>query len=413
MYYFFYLPVGTELPVRRQPSAVIAITTLNVLWFGLFHLVPGSPLRLGALAYDASHPSLVTALTACFLHADWFHLLGNLAYLATLGPALEERIGSGRFLLLYLACGLLGMGAQTEAWRLGWLGSSQPVILGASGAIAGILGLFLVRCGFARVRVAHVTMALVQAQSRYGTTPINGALAVAAWALLQAIYAWVSYEIGAGSTAYAAHLGGLAAGIFFGVAFGFRQEGRVERLWTQARRYATRGEHFAALGETLTYLGHRPRDPEAWLEAARLQRILKRPREAARAWYRGILLLWLNHDRDEAVRAARELRRHYPGARLKPSLLFRLALYLERSGDLGWASHTFEDYARHYPRHDRAPRALLRAARIEAHHRNDLVRAKKLLDFLLERHPESAEAVPAARELAATQKILANRGQAA
>lgn len=413
MYYFFYVPVGTELEVRRPPQAVVGLLLINTLWFLLFHYWPPLAERQWGLAFDASAPNLVTAFTSCFLHADWFHLLGNMVYLATLGPALEERIGSGRFLVLYLATGLFGLSLQAEAWRLGWFGTTDPLVLGASGAIAGMLGLYVVRCGFARVRVAHATLALVQGHARVGATPINGYLAVLAWTGLQLAWAAVAEAIGMSQTAHAAHLGGLVSGVLLGLGLGFHGDGAVENLWIRTRRYAQRGEHYAASGEVAAYLSKRPSDAAAWLESARLSRILSRHQEAAQAFHRGISILWLDRDWEGAVLAAREMRRHYPGARLRPSILFRLALFLERNGDLGWASHTFEDFARFHPRHDRAPRALWKAARLEARRRNDLVRARHLLGRLLEQYPDSAQAQRAARELEAVEAILAHRRRAA
>lgn len=413
MYYFFYIPVGTELSVRKPVPAVIGLTTLNVLWFLLFTYLPPLAARMPAMAFDASHPLLVNSVTACFIHAGWFHLLGNMVFLATLGPALEDRIGSGRFVLLYLACGMIGMGVQAEAWHLGILGARDPLILGASGAIAGILGLFVIRCGFARIQVTHVTLALVQGQARAGTSPVNGYLAVALWGFLQCVYALVSQLFGGSPTAYAAHLGGLGAGILLGIGLGFPAEAQVESLWLRARRYGQRGDYFAALADVLVYLQHQPKEAAAWLEAARLQRLLKHHRDATRSWFRGILLLWIDRRRPEAVQAARELRRHYPGARLRPSILFRLGLFLERQGDLGWASHTFEDYARYYPVHDRAPRALLRAARLEARSRNNLARSRALYGAVIESYPHAPEAVIASSELAQIERIVTHRTRVA
>lgn len=409
MYYFFFVPTGTDLSVRRFPGAVASLVFLNAFWFLVFHYSPAHAARMSALAFDAENPRLLTAFAACFLHADWFHLLGNLAYLATFGPALEDRIGSRPFLFLYLVSGFCGMAAQAEAHRFGFDGGNAPLVVGASGAIAGILGLFIIRCGFSRVRVAHVTMALVQGQSRAGQTPINSTVAIGAWVLLQAIYALVATTGGRFPTAYFSHLGGFATGLVLGLGMGLQVDGRLEKLWMQARRRARAGDYFAALGDLQIYLRQRPKDADAWLEAGRVYRLAGRGREAVRAWFRGVFLLWIERRRDRAVRAARELRRHYPAARLKPSLLFRLALYEERTGDLGWASHTFEDYARFYPSHDRAPRALLRAARLESRRRDDLDRAVALYETLVERYPECAEADEASRELDACRRIRGNR----
>ena len=242
---------------------------------------------------------------------------------------------------------------------------------------------------------------------------MNGYLAVALWGFLQLVYALVAQVVGGAPTAYAAHLGGLGAGILLGFGLGLPAEASMERIRLRSRRYMQQGDLFAALGDILTYLEHRPKEASAWVEAAHLQRQLKRHRDAIRSWFKGITLLWIERRRSEAVTAARELRRHYPNARLRPSVLFRLALFLQRQGDLGWASHTFEDYARHYPRHERAPKALLRAARIEARHRNDLARARTLYESIVTGFVESPEAGTASRELATVDRIIARRNAAA
>jgi membrane associated rhomboid family serine protease len=82
---------------------------------------------------------LVTLLTSAFLHAGWLHLLSNLLYLAVFGPPVERRVGAARFGLLYLASGLLG----SLAYLLAQPNSEVPVV-GASGAIAGVIAAHLV-----------------------------------------------------------------------------------------------------------------------------------------------------------------------------------------------------------------------------------------------------------------------------
>jgi membrane associated rhomboid family serine protease len=408
MYYFFFAPLGTELRVRRFPFAVVSLVAINFLYFLLFHYSPVHAARAGALAFDSANPTLLTAFTACFLHADWFHLLGNLAYLLTFGPALEDRLSGPRFLLLYLACGVGSMLTQYGSDPASAPGETGTLIMGASGAISGILGIFAVRCGFARVRVAHVTMALLQGRSHGGMSRINSMMAVAFWLFLQFVYALIS-KPGAGGVAYGTHVSGVLIGVSLALLMGLYRQGAVERLWIRSRRQADRGEWFAALGETLAYLKESPDDTDAWLQLGRLNRILRRGSESIGAFLKAIDILWNERRRHEAVRAARELRRHYPQARLRPALLYRLGLHLERHGDLGWAAHTFHDYALLYPNHQKAPSALLRAAEVEARMRNDLDRAEEIYQELIERYPSTPEAQRAARDVAAVTKIRDHR----
>ncbi len=410
MYYFFYVPIGTELPVRRFPFAVVSLVAMNLGYFLLFQYSPAHAGKIGALALDTAHPTLLKAFTACFLHGSWMHLIGNMVFLVTFGPALESRITGARFLLLYLASGIGGMLIQVEANALAAFGHTPPFVLGASGAVAGVLGLFAVRCGFARVRVAHVTMALVQGQSRFGTVRLNGVAAVAGWILLQVVYALTAQAAGGGSIAFASHFGGVSLGILMALLFGLHRDAAVECIWIRSRRHMDERNWFAALGETTTYLERVPEDVDAWLQVARLNRILDRPEDSSRAFRKALDLLWSSGDGDRAVAVLREIRRHYPETRIRPALLFRLADTMRRGGDLGWASHAFQDYARLYPGHERAPGALLRSAEIESRYRNDLNRAGGLYRELVDRWPDGAEGREASRRLEAIERILAGSG---
>jgi hypothetical protein len=287
-------------------------------------------------------------------------------------------------------------------------GQTGTLIMGASGAISGILGIFAIRCGFARVRVAHVTMALLQGQSHGGMSRVNSVMAVGFWLLLQFVYALISTP-GTSGVAYGTHVAGVLIGVSLALVLGLYHQGAVERLWIRSRRHADSGEWFASVGETLSYLKEMPRDTDAWLQLGRLHRILKRGPESVGAFLKAIDILWKERRRHEAVRAARELRRHYPQARLRPALLYRLGLHLERHGDLGWSAHTFQDYAHLYPAHQRAPSALLKAAEVEAYMRNDLDRAEEIYQELIERYPGTPEAERAAMDRAAVAKIRDNR----
>lgn len=87
----------------------------------------------------APHPEALTIMTSMFLHAGWLHLLGNMLYLLIFGPSIEYLTGPWRFLIFYLACGSIAATAQVVHYP-----DSQVVAIGASGAIAGVLGAYVV-----------------------------------------------------------------------------------------------------------------------------------------------------------------------------------------------------------------------------------------------------------------------------
>ncbi|HLZ32172.1 MAG TPA: rhomboid family intramembrane serine protease [Chloroflexota bacterium] len=100
-------------------------------------LVPADVLQ--SVRGDEGPAALVTLLTSAFLHAGWLHLLSNLLYLGVFGPPVERRLGAARFLLLYVASGLVG----NLAYLLAQPASEAPAV-GASGAIAGVIAAHLV-----------------------------------------------------------------------------------------------------------------------------------------------------------------------------------------------------------------------------------------------------------------------------
>lgn len=156
-------------------------------------LIPHAPVEI---------PVWLTLFTSMFLHASPMHLLGNMLYLWIFGDNVEEVLGTIRYGLVYLACGLVGTVAQTLA------SPDSPIpTLGASGAIAGIMGMYLVWFPRHRVRVLIV----------YFVAELPAAVVIGGWILLQVVAGLNSADsLGLrGGVAYLAHLGGAAAGVLF------------------------------------------------------------------------------------------------------------------------------------------------------------------------------------------------------
>jgi len=157
-----------------------------------------SPAEIIALERPWSLP--LRMLAPMFLHAGWLHLLANLAFLLVFGDAVEAKLRPRRFLALYLLSGLVASLAQTAATPH----SALPLV-GASGAIAGVLGTFLVLYPKARLSgVLPVGCLLVPLRTR-------AFYFLPGWFLLQLAGALVS-PLGGSGTAWIAHLAGFAAG---------------------------------------------------------------------------------------------------------------------------------------------------------------------------------------------------------
>jgi len=144
----------------------------------------------------------ITLLTSMFMHAGWMHIIGNMIYLWAFGPAIEDAMGSGRFLLFYLAGGLVAMTAQVAADPF----SSIPV-LGASGAIAAVMGAFVVT--FPRDRIRTVLFFLIF----FRVTYIPAVLLSGFWFLMQVLNFGSVAEVRTGGVAYLAHIAGFVFGV--------------------------------------------------------------------------------------------------------------------------------------------------------------------------------------------------------
>jgi membrane associated rhomboid family serine protease len=205
-------PIGDDNTSRRTfPVVTYALIALNVLFF--FVELGGGDAFIEQWAFVPSRflanpgGDSVTLFTAMFMHAGWVHLLGNMLYLWIFGDNVEDRFGHVKFLIFYLLCGL----GATFAQLIFSLGSSIPN-LGASGAIAGVLGAYLLL--FPRGRV-NVLMGR-------GVIPMPALTVIGLWIVLQFFSGIGSLANTAetGGVAYMAHIGGFIAG--FVLTFLFR-----------------------------------------------------------------------------------------------------------------------------------------------------------------------------------------------
>ncbi len=144
----------------------------------------------------------ITLLTAMFMHGGWAHLGGNMLYLWIFGDNIEDRLGHGRYLLFYLLAGLLASLAHVFASVL--IGDNLQIpSLGASGAIAGVLGGYLVL--FPRRRITVLVLRIV--------TQVNAFIAVGLWFVFQLVGGLGTLSGSSNGVAYAAHIGGFLAGV--------------------------------------------------------------------------------------------------------------------------------------------------------------------------------------------------------
>ena len=144
-------PVADVIPSRTRPTVTIAIIVLNALAFLFEITLSERELQRFVLVYGVVPAafSWTSVLTSMFLHGGWLHFLGNMLYLWIFGDNVEDRLGHGRYLLFYVACGAAAALGQTA------LQPYSPIpMVGASGAIAGVMGAYFVLFPHSRVITA-------------------------------------------------------------------------------------------------------------------------------------------------------------------------------------------------------------------------------------------------------------------
>lgn len=207
-------PIGDDDTARRStPFVTYALIAINVAVF-LLELQEGDRFIqdwafIPARFSQHGGTDWITILSAMFMHGGWLHLGGNMLYLWIFGDNVEDRLGHVRYLLFYLAAGLAATFAQY------WVnpGSSVPNV-GASGAIAGVLGAYLLM--FPKARVDVLLGRQIVAMPAF--------LVLGFWIALQLVSGVGSIASTAqtdqGGVAYMAHVGGFVAGLVMGVIFG-------------------------------------------------------------------------------------------------------------------------------------------------------------------------------------------------
>jgi membrane associated rhomboid family serine protease len=143
----------------------------------------------------------ITILTAMFMHGSWSHIIGNMIFLWAFGPEIEDAMGPGRYVVFYLVGGMVAMLAQTAADP-----HSTVPNLGASGAIAAVMGAFLVTYPRDRIRAVLFIFIFVR------ITFIPAALLIGFWFLIQLFSAGSVAHVQTGGVAYLAHVGGFIFG---------------------------------------------------------------------------------------------------------------------------------------------------------------------------------------------------------
>jgi len=225
------IPLKDDIPSYRPPVITVALISINCLiYFLLLSLGEGYQLALvkwGTIPYEVTHgveltPELsfsipLSLFSSMFLHGGFFHLAGNMLYLWIFGDNVEDQLGHAKFFIFYILCGL-----AASLLHIFTTPNSQVPMVGASGAIAGVLGAYIIRFPHARI----LTLIFFGFFIRIVAVPALFVLGF--WFILQLLYALPSIGSTSGGVAWFAHVGGFLAGIvLFKLFVGFSQKRKM------------------------------------------------------------------------------------------------------------------------------------------------------------------------------------------
>lgn len=210
------IPLRDDIPSRRFPIITLILVVTNVAIY-LYQLTLGQGESIFIWKYAAVpravtslhqvHPAstifpLLTLFTSQFLHGGFWHLAGNMLFLWTFGDNVEDKLGHLRFILFYIICGVLSVIIQIATFP----GAEIPII-GASGAIAGVMGAYFLRFPNARV----LTLVIVFFFIRIVRVP--AVVFLGFWFIFQVLVGAPGIGMAKGGVAYFAHIGGFISGM--------------------------------------------------------------------------------------------------------------------------------------------------------------------------------------------------------
>ncbi len=217
------IPLRDSQPSQATPFVTIGLIAANVLVFlyqmsldrfSLNHLI----MQFGTVP---GHVHLTSLVTSMFLHGGWLHLIGNMWFLWIYGDNVEDILGPWKYLLFYLTCGVAAAGLHVALSA----GSRVPTI-GASGAIAGVMGAYLVKFPRARIKTLVFLFVFVT------VVEIPAVVVLLYWCVIQLCSgngSLGSSQVSQGGVAWFAHVGGFVAGMILILVMRTREPYRYHR----------------------------------------------------------------------------------------------------------------------------------------------------------------------------------------
>ncbi|MDO9556015.1 MAG: rhomboid family intramembrane serine protease [Coriobacteriia bacterium] len=358
----FFFPYMIDRRLHRTPwvtiTLITACTVIYVATFGQEDVVAQS------LGFRFAPSGLYTWFTSMFLHADPTHLIGNMFFLWLMGSVVEDALGHWRYLTIYAAGGLVSA-LLHGAISAGYVPAHAAMpLVGASGALAAIMGVFAVR--FYRTKVRFAYFVLLFFRPYYGTVGIASAWAIGLWFAQQVLSGFLLIGGSLSVVASWAHIGGLLCGVSIALWSGYAERAATEYLAEDASQWSPKVAG-AIVADKYAELAERdPDNPEWRLQQARGALNANPPDQTtvADALAIAITLLLRQEQAEAALDVYAEMGANLPQLQLDAHSLIALGGHAESTDRLQPAAGIYETVLQQWPDTLSAEKAQFRLAHV-------------------------------------------------
>jgi membrane associated rhomboid family serine protease len=333
-----FIPVGTDLKLKKFPWATFLLIAINTtIYFAFGSEKPDWMLE--NFAFVLTQPNHISLITHIFLHGNFFHLFFNMLFLWVFGANLEDKIGWKKYLIIYFISGFFSVILFSLIEQIFHSPLKIPLI-GASGAISGIMAAYLMRCYYSKIKFVVDVFGLFFIPRRFR---VNAMVLIGLDLLINLYYGFseLKYDLVLGGVAWWGHIGGFLAGFLLAKVLKFKVEGKKERLLKRAMENLERETGLAqAREDLLKILELEPDNVEAHCSLARLY-AGGSDFEKGESYYRKAILMLLKKKDKSVIGLCKEYFQNYRSS-LAPEIQFKACQYLYRQGEFDLAARGLE-----------------------------------------------------------------------
>ncbi len=353
---FFVLPIKINRTFKSFPYATIILILINVIvYFGTAADLTNITQIFG---FTFSKYAWFSWFTSLFLHGSFFHLLWNMYFLWLFGSLLEDVLGKLGYLSIYFSGGLFACLLHSVMVSLFISSLSDLPLIGASGAIAALLGVFAIR--FYKNKITMAYFILFFFFIRWGTFAISSLAGLSLWLGRELLAGLIQLLGEVSNIANWAHIGGFIFGMVLAKFVNLEDEATLEYLSEEAAHWGKLGLHSGAISRYEEILKKDPSNLDVLRNLAKSYALANLKEKAISNYQKVFEVMLKLNQREEASKAYEDFYLQYPDYVFDPKLQFLLASLCDGKGKLDLALDAYLKLIKSYPQSLEAEKALLR-----------------------------------------------------